>query len=186
VATRPARTVVRTVTAPPVSDQPLALSLAQRQILYRTVVQREFYPAPIPPRPPVAVRTDLYAAPTVTGYPPRTIYPADDDLYRNAGDQDYARDYVYDNRSYDPYTGGYRVDPYRDRDYRDPYHTAYRWDGVPLVVGARIPQSVPLVAVPEPVAASIPATRPYSYAVLDNRVYLVDPETGVIVAEIAR
>jgi hypothetical protein len=43
---------------------------------------------------------------------------------------------------------------------------------------------VPLVGVPEPVAARIPAARPYSYAVLDNRVYLVDPATGVIVAEI--
>ena len=71
----------------------------------------------------------------------------------------------------------YRRDPYRDR-------AAYRWDGAPLVVGARIPQSVPLVAVPEPVAARIPAARPYRYAVLDNRVYLVDPASGVIVAEI--
>ena len=44
---------------------------------------------------------------------------------------------------------------------------------------------MPLVAVPEPVAARIPAAAPYSYAVLDNRVYLVDPATSVIVAEIA-
>ena len=67
---------------------------------------------------------------------------------------------------------------------REPYRPVYRPDGVPLVVGARIPQSVPLVAAPEPVAARIPAAAPYSYAVIDNRVYLVDPASGVIVAEI--
>jgi hypothetical protein len=162
----PARTqtrVTRTVVAPP-PDQPLLLSPAQRQVIYRTVAQREVYPAPVPAAPPVVIgppQTDVYAPPPA-GYPLRTVYPAD------PGYGDYA---------YDPYHDQYRRDPYRDR-------AAYRWDGAPLVVGARIPQSVPLVAVPEPVAARIPAARPYSYAVLDNRVYLVDPTTGVIVAEI--
>ncbi len=127
-------------------------------------MQRGYYPAP-----------DVYAPPPVTGYPLRTVYPAD-----------YAdRDYAYDPY-HDTYNGGYRPDPYYDRDYRDPYHTAYRWDGVPLVVGAHIPQSVPLYAVPEPVAFRIPAARSYSYALLDNRVFLVDPVTGVIVAEITQ
>jgi hypothetical protein len=159
------RTVTRTVVAPP-PDQPLVLSPAQRQVIYRTVAQREVYPAPFPAAPPVVIgppQTDVYAPPPPAGYPLRTVYPAD------PGYGDYA---------YDPYHDQYRPrDPYRDR-------AAYRWDGAPLVVGARIPQSVPLVAVPEPVAARIPAARPYSYAVLDNRVYLVDPASGVIVAEI--
>jgi Protein of unknown function (DUF1236) len=150
------RTVTRTLVAPP-PDEPLVLSPAQRQVIYRTVVQREVYPAPVPLAPPVA-QTDVYAP--RAGYPLRTVYPAD------AGYGDYA------------------YDPYHDQYYRDPYRPAYRQDGVPLAVGARIPQTVPLVAVPEPVAARIPAARPYSYAVLDNRVYLVDPATGVIVAEI--
>ena len=122
------------------------------------MVQREVYPAPVPLAPPLA-QPDVYAPPPA-GYPLRTVYPTD------AGYGDYA------------------YDPYHDQYYRDPYRPAYRQDGVPLAVGARIPQSVPLVAVPEPVAARIPAARPYSYAVLDNRVYLVDPATGVIVAEI--
>jgi hypothetical protein len=175
---RPARPATRTVTvtAPPVSGQALVLSPAQRQIIYRSVVQREYYPVPVPAGPPVVAQTDVYAPPPPppTGYPLRTVYPADNGY----------RDYAYDpyNNTYD---SGYRADPYYDRDYRDPYRTAYRWDGVPLVVGARIPQSVPLYAVPEPVAARIPAAAPYSYAVLDNRVYLVDPETGMIVAQIA-
>jgi hypothetical protein len=104
-------------------------------------------------------QTDVYAPPPA-GYPLRTVYPADD---------------AY---------GDYAYDPYHDRDYRDPYRAVPRWDGVPLVVGARIPPSLPLVAVPDPLAARIPVAGPYSYAVLDNRVYLVDPTTGVIVAVI--
>jgi hypothetical protein len=170
--------VTRTVTAPPAYDQPLALSPAQRQVIYRTVVQREYYPAPavVPALPPVVAQTEVYPPPPVSRYPLRTVYPADDG-YRDAGYQDYAyRDYAYRDYAYRDY--GYRDD------YLDPYHTAYRWDGVPLVVGARIPPSVPLIAVPEPVSARIPVAAPYSYAVLDNRLYLVDPATGVIVAVI--
>jgi hypothetical protein len=172
---QPARTVTRTVTAAPTmpapTDRPLVLSPAQRQVIYRTVAQREFYPPPavVPVRPPVVAQTEVYAPPPVAGYPLRTVYPGDDVYgYRDYGYRDYA----------------YGPDPYRDQDYRDPYHTAYRWNGVPLVVGARIPASVPLVAVPESVAFRIPAAQAYSYAVIDNRVYLVDPSTDVIVAEI--
>jgi hypothetical protein len=168
----PARTATRTVTvAAPPSDQPLVLSPAQRQVIYRSVVQREVYPAPVPAGPPVVAQTEAYAPPPAAGYPLRTVYPTDDPYYGYSGYSPY-RDYAYG------------PDPYRD--YRDPYHTAYRWDGVPLVVGARIPPSVPLVAVPDPIAARIPVTQSYSYAVIDNRVYLVDPATNIIVAEITQ
>ncbi len=149
------RTVTRTVVAPP-SEPELVLSPAQRQVIYRTVMQREVYPAPVAVAPPA----EAYAPPPPVGYPVRTVYPADE--------------------GYDAYA----YDPYHDQVVRDPYRRVYRQD-VPLVVGARIPQSVPLVAVPEPVAARIPAAAPYSYAVIDNRVYLVDPASGVIVAAIA-
>jgi hypothetical protein len=94
----------------------------------------------------------------VSGYPLRAAYPADD--YRSS--------YVYD--------------PYHD-EYRETY-PASRWDQ--LVVGARVPAGVPLYAVPRPVLASIPAAAPYNYALLDNRVFLVDPATGVIVAEVTQ
>jgi Protein of unknown function (DUF1236) len=130
------------------------LSPAQRAVIYRTVARHEYYPAP------VVAETNVYAPPPVAGYPLRTVYPADETY----------RDYAYD--------------PTYDRDYRDPYHSTYRWDGAPLVVGARIPASVPLYAVPEAVAVRVPAIGPFSYALIDNRVYLVDPATGVIVAEI--
>ncbi len=108
----------------------------------------------------------------------RTVYPADDGYGPDAA---YGPDAGYGpNAGYDAYA----YDPYHDQVVRDPYRPVYRQD-VPLVVGARIPQSVPLVAVPQPVAARIPAAAPYSYAVIDNRVYLVDPATSLIVAAIA-
>jgi hypothetical protein len=154
---RPARTVTRMA---PLSDQPLVLSPADRQVIYRTVVQREVYPAPVIAPPAVVAPAEVYA--------PRTVYPADDDSYR-----DYA---------YEPGYTGYRTGPY----YRDPYHPEYRSAAVSLTVDARIPQSVPLLAVPEPVVARVPAARPYSYARYGERVYLVDPATGIIVADITQ
>jgi len=167
---RPARTVTRTVTrteVAPVSDQPLVLSPAERQVIYRTVVPRAVYPAPIV-APPVVAQTEVYA-------PPRAVYPADD--YRDyAYDPGYRPDPIY------PADPGYRADPY----YRDPYHPEYRTAAVALSVGARIPPNVQLVAVPEPVVARVPAARPYSYARYGQRVYLVDPATGVIVADITQ
>ncbi len=168
----PARTVTRAATrtiAAPVSDQPLALSPAERQVIYRTVVPREVYSAPVVAPPPVVAQTGVYA-------PPRAVYPADDDYYYRD------RDYAYDTG----YGGGYRADPYYAPDYRDPYHPEYRRVGVPLAVGARVPPNIQLVAVPEPVVARIPAARPYSYARYGDRVYLVDPATGIIVADITQ
>lgn len=158
-----ARRVAALSSAAPLSDQALVLSRAQRQLIYRAAMQS----------PPRVARLDPY---TERNYPLRAIYPADD--------------------SYGRASGGYASAGAADRDFGDqalgyqdnaldPYHTAYRWNGIPLVVGARIPPSVPLAALPEAVAARIPAARPYGYAVLDNRVLLVDPSTGIIVAAIA-
>ena len=55
---------------------------------------------------------------------------------------------------------------------------------MPLTVGIRVPPSLPLYGVPETVALRIPAVESYNYAVVNDRGYLVDPATGVIVAEI--
>jgi hypothetical protein len=108
----------------------------------------------------VVAQTDIYPPPPASGYPVRTVYPADE-----------------------PY-GDYAYDPYHDQYVPAPYRPTYRLEDVSLVVGARIPASVPLYAVPEPVVARIPAAAPYSYALIDNRVFLVDPVNDVIVAEI--
>jgi hypothetical protein len=167
------RTVVRTVVAPAVpSYAPLALTLPERQLFYRTIVQRDYVPAPAPYYgPPVVAQTEVVAP---ADYPLRTVYPTD------YGYADYGyRPYGYGASDY-----GYRPYGYASSDYGYRERYAYRWDGVPLVVGARIPASVPLVAVPDWLALRIPAARPYSYAVLDNHVYLIDPATSIIVAEI--
>ena len=51
-------------------------------------------------------------------------------------------------------------------------------------VGAVLPANVPLYAMPQNVALSVPATRPYSYAWLGGRAYLVDPANGVVIADV--
>jgi len=51
-------------------------------------------------------------------------------------------------------------------------------------VGAVLPANVPLYAIPQNVALSVPATRPYSYAWLGGRAYVVDPATSVVMADV--
>lgn len=155
----PARIVGPATVAPPPLDAALVLNPAQRQIIYRTVVQPRYG---VPP--------------AEADYPLRAVYPTDNGYpYAPAPNYSYASPY-------------YGATAYAETnpDFRDPYHTAYRWDGVPLLVGARMPASVPLVLMPQPVVATVPVTRAYSYAVLDNHVYLVDPATRVIVAEVTQ
>ena len=167
----PARTPSRRVAASApgaavaaLSDQLLALSPAQRQLVYRTLAQR----ARLADR-----GGDLLPGidPSIeSNYPLRAIYPADDSYGR----------IVYASGARDAYLAlGYQDGVL------DPYQAAYRRNGIPLVVGARVPASVPLLALPERLAARVPAARPYGYAVIDNRVLLVDPSTGIIVAAIA-
>jgi Protein of unknown function (DUF1236) len=153
----------------------LALTPAQRQIVYRTVVRREVYPraAVRPAYPPVVAQTEV-VEPAPRSYPLRTIYPFQND---NPYDNNYA---------YRPYDEG----RYVYQRYDQSYPNGYVYQRVPTraayVVGSRIPESVPLVAVPESVAIQVPATRPYSYAVIDGRVYLVDPVTSTIVADVTQ
>ena len=54
----------------------------------------------------------------------------------------------------------------------------------PITVGAVLPESVPLYAIPQNVALTVPATRPYSYAYIGGRAYLVDPTTGTVMADV--
>ena len=49
-------------------------------------------------------------------------------------------------------------------------------------VGARIPESVQLYALPQEVAVEVPAIRAYKYMVVNNRVVLIDPATSEVVA----
>jgi Protein of unknown function (DUF1236) len=51
-------------------------------------------------------------------------------------------------------------------------------------VGARIPESTQLYALPQEVAVEVPAIRAYKYMVVNNRVVLIDPATSEVVAEV--
>jgi hypothetical protein len=51
-----------------------------------------------------------------------------------------------------------------------------------IVIGSRIPASVPLYAMPAAAAATAPSIGGYQYALIGDRVYLVDPRDGIVVA----
>jgi hypothetical protein len=52
-------------------------------------------------------------------------------------------------------------------------------------VGMRVPDTVELYSVPDTVVTEVPAVRSYRYMTVNNRVWLVDPATSQIVAEVA-
>ena len=51
-------------------------------------------------------------------------------------------------------------------------------------VGSRIGDAYALAPMPRTVAATVPAVRSYRYMVINNRLLLVDPATGIVVAEV--
>src|SRR4051794_34392261 len=110
----------------------LVLAPRERQIVYRTIVERE-----VVPRQQVIVAPGIAPAPAI-------VAPA----------------------------------------VRPPIVAADEIVGGPVAVGTVLPASVPLYAMPENVAISVPATRPYSYTYFDGRAYVVDPASGTIVADV--
>jgi hypothetical protein len=51
-------------------------------------------------------------------------------------------------------------------------------------VGARVPSGVELYTVPQEVVTEVPAVKTYKYMVVNDRVWLVDPNTSEVVAEV--
>ena len=51
-------------------------------------------------------------------------------------------------------------------------------------VGSRVGDAYALAPMPQAVAATVPAVRSYRYMVINNRLLLVDPATGIVVAEV--
>jgi len=51
-------------------------------------------------------------------------------------------------------------------------------------VGMRVPESAQLYTLPEDVVVDVPTVRSYRYMTVNNRVWLVDPGTSEIVAEV--
>ena len=55
-----------------------------------------------------------------------------------------------------------------------------------LVVGAQLPSTVTLHQIPLRAVEAVPEIVPYRYAFVGDRVLLVDPVTGIVVAAIKR
>lgn len=51
-------------------------------------------------------------------------------------------------------------------------------------VGSRVADAYALAPLPSTAVASVPAARPYRYMVINDRLLLVDPATGIVVADI--
>lgn len=66
--------------------------------------------------------------------------------------------------------------------------SAYASAGYPVTytVGSVIPASVPRAPVPQSVVMRVPQAQAYQYAVINNRVLLVDPTTGAVVADVTQ
>ena len=138
---------------------PLALAPAQRRVIYRTIVQQQVIP-------PVAASVVPVPPP---GYPP---YPAP----------------AYSERTIvaAPVTTGYGAAGYPMDDDEDVYAEAAPPAAVPVryVVGSRLPSNVVLAPMPARALVAVPSARAYSYAMIDNRVLLVDPASYTVVADI--
>lgn len=81
--------------------------------------------------------------------------------------------------------------------YGDPYEPAPRVQGRLVaepdaysanayVVGSRVPATTRLVPLPPATVAEVPEIRSYRYMTVGGRVLLVDPDSGIIVAEVTR
>jgi hypothetical protein len=120
----------------------LVLAPRERQIIYRTIVEREVVPRQQVIVAPSVAPTPAYVAPAPAYVAPAPAYGA----------------------------------PIVAAD-----ETAIT---APIAVGTVLPANVPLYAMPQNVALSVPATQPYSYAWIGGRAYLVEPTSGMVVADV--
>ncbi len=153
-------TVRRTVAT---SAAPLVLAPAQRQVIYRTVVQRQVVPSvaayPTYPTYPTypAYRPSTVVVPATTGTGYAVTAPADD-VYSPADDVYY--------------------------DEAPPLYRSAAVAPVVYPVGARLPARVVLSPVSDEIALRVPAVRSYRTVYINNRVLLVDPVTYTVVADV--
>jgi hypothetical protein len=59
-------------------------------------------------------------------------------------------------------------------------------DYADYTVGSRVADSYALAPLPPSVVTSVPAVRSYRYMVINNRLLLVDPATGIVVADVTQ
>ena len=55
---------------------------------------------------------------------------------------------------------------------------------VDYTVGSRVTDAYALAPMPAPLVRTVPAVRSYRYMVVNNRLLLVDPATGIVVADL--
>lgn len=161
IVTTPAPVRERIVAPAPrriVTDAPLALTEAERAFVYRTIVDRPVQRNVVVTEP--ARRAPVVNERIVTREPEPLVTLDDDD------------DIV--------------VPPARRRVMTETTGVAVPAELVELVVGARVPRNVPLYDIPASAVAAAPTIGQYRYALIGDRVYLVDPDDGVVVTELYR
>jgi len=155
--------------ARPILTQPLPLTQAQRTTIYRTIIPQGRGRQPIVRER--IVTESVPAAPIVR----EQVVTGPLDAYAYGDTRAYRDVYAYDPPRY-----SYEAPAYQRRYVVEP--DAYSANA--YVVGARVPAATPLGPLPPALIADVPAIRPYRYATFGARVLLVDPDTGVIVADI--
>src|SRR5262245_54797 len=154
--------------ARPILTQPLPLTQAQRTTIYRTIIPQGRGRQPI-------VRERIVTESVPVAPPAPIVREGALDAYAYGDGYAYGDTRAYrDVYAYDPppsYQRRYVVEP-----------NAYGANA--YVVGARVPAATPLGPLPPALIADVPAIRPYRYVTFGARVLLVDPDTGVIVADI--
>jgi hypothetical protein len=176
-----ARTAVRTSTARRAVAAPLALAPQQRQIVYRTIARQAVLPAApvVATQPVVAAPAPSLIPPILQPFTPPILNPPAPVVAQTevtvtappAAEMEVVAPPVA--------TTGYPV--------TTPAAAAsYPVASATYVVGSQLPLTVPLVAVPQEVAAQIPEVALYSYAIVNNRMLLVDPETSTVVADVTQ
>lgn len=85
-----------------------------------------------------------------------------------------------------PVTGGGMTTDYYAYGYAPspPRRAVREADAYAYAVGSRVAPGVRLAPLPRPVVTAVPEVRSYRYMVINNRLLLVDPATGIVVAEV--
>ena len=161
---------VRDYDARAVVTQPVPLTQAQRTTIYRTIVPQGRN------RPPI-VRERIVTE-SVPAAPPAPIVR--EQVITGAPDA-----YAYgDAYAYEPAPRYYNPPRHERRVVVEP--DAYSANASAYVVGARVPAATPLAPLPPALAADVPTIRSYRYTTVGPRVLLVDPDSGVIVADVTQ
>jgi hypothetical protein len=163
--------------APVVIREAVSLTPGERAVLYRTIVREQIVPRPVMTervapvvREQVAPAAPIVSAPLVTERvlitPPVAELPL-------VSEQAVTAPIIAGPQPVGPMVTQRMV-------------TAAAPMTVTYTIGSQLPANVPLYAIPESAALQVPVVRRYSYAFINDRVLLVEPATGIVVAELDR